>query len=291
MSVFVHSSYSHHLAANLRPRTQQRSNKGYGPVATHCTRHYSLSLLSSTPLSPRPPRVMSLDDNPMKVSIPQLGIDIEYQNWRLSIEGALMMRGLITYIQTALPADAPVTDVNKRTQAFGIILCYLSFSERLAVQQTLTSGIQDAFVLWNEIKDRHEKMDVPRVWAHWRRLNARPTATLSDRTAINTWFTDTIAAYNSYKTSGRQIDEYTACMIMLDNLPEMWDSMRRSITQAGNGSNAMTFAVLRSNMENELISRKTELQQPPTEASHALLTMHNDRSLLSHVRPCNAASS
>ena len=220
---------------------------------------------------------MSQDDGFAKVSIPALGLDVQYQNWRISIEGALMTKGLFKYIQAALPANAPSTDVDKRTQAFGIIVTYLSFSERLAIDSILTAGTQDAFALWSDIKNRHEKVDISRVWAHWRKLNAPPAATLSNRTAINNWFTDTTAAYNAYKTSGRQIDEYTACMIMLDNLPEMWDSMRRSITQAGNSGNAMTFAVLRSNMENELITRKpvSEPLPPAADASQALLMMHN----------------
>ena len=96
-------------------------------------------------------------------------------------------------------------------------------------------------------------MDISRVWAYWRKLNSLPQSTLADHVAINTWFTDTVAAYHAYKASGRTIDEYTACMIMLDNLPVMWDSMRRSITNASNVDNTMTFAVLRRNMENQLI--------------------------------------
>ena len=163
---------------------------------------------------------MSQDDGFAKVSIPALGLDVQYQNWRISIEGALMTKGLFKYIQAALPANAPSTDVDKRTQAFGIIVTYLSFSERLAIDSILTAGTQDAFALWSDIKNRHEKVDISRVWAHWRKLDAPPAATLSNRTAINNWFTDTTAAYNAYKTSGRQIDEYTACMIMLDNLPD-----------------------------------------------------------------------
>ena len=211
----------------------------------------------------------------LKVFIPLLGIEVQYQNWSLSFEGVLMTKRLIKYIRTPLPADAPVTDVDKRTQAFGIILSFLSFSERLAIEAILTAGTQDAYALWADIKDRHEKVDISRVWAYWRRLNTPPAATLSDRTAINNWFTDTIAAYNAYKTSGRQIDEYTACMIMLDNLPEMWDSMKRSITQTGNIGNAMTFAVLRSNMENELITRKQELPDQDADFSQALLVMNS----------------
>lgn len=73
-------------------------------------------------------------------------------------------------------------------------------------------------------------------------------------------------------TSGRLIDKYTACTIMLDNLPQMWDSMRRSITQAGNINSMMTFAVLHGNMENELIAR-VHLVDLSTD-SHALLTMN-----------------
>ena len=184
-----------------------------------------------------------------------------------------MTKGLIKYIRAPLLAGAPDTDVDKRTQAFGIILSFLSFSERLAIDVIFATGTQDTYVLCADIKDRHEKVDISRVWAYWRRLNTPPAATLSDRTAINTWFTDTIAAYNAYKTSGRQIDEYTACMIMLDNLPEMWDSMRRSITQAGNIGNATTFAVLRGNMENELITRKTE---PTVDSPHAMLVMNDE---------------
>ena len=216
---------------------------------------------------------MSQDDSSsvLKVSIPKLDIDVEYQNWRISIESALMTRGLIRYIQAPLPADASVADVDKRTQAFGIICSYLSFSERLAIGTILASGSLDAHALWTNIKTRHEKVDISRVWAHWRRLNAPPTAAITDRTAIHNWFSDTVAAYNAYMTSGRQIDEYTACMIMLDNLPEMWDSMRRSITQAGNSDNVMTFAVLRGNMETELITRKS--QQQTTDSSQALLMM------------------
>ena len=125
-------------------------------------------------------------------------------------------------------------------------------------------------------------MDVSRVWSYWRQLNAAPAATLSDRAAIHNWFTDTIAAYNAYKTSGREIDEYTACLIMLDNLPNMWDSMRRSITQTGKVGEAMTFDVLRRNMENELITRKDELT---ADSSHAMLMMNRGSRQQSDYRP------
>jgi len=128
-------------------------------------------------------------------------------------------------------------------------------------------------ILWNDIKNRHEKVTLSRVWAYWKRLNAPPETTLSDRATIDNWFTGTIAAYNAYKTSGRQIDEYTACMIMLDNLPEMWDAMRRSITQSGGDSNAMTFTVLRNNMESELITRKST--EPTADVAQALVTMRS----------------
>jgi hypothetical protein len=58
-------------------------------------------------------------------------------------------------------------------------------------------------------------------------------------------------------------------MIMLDNLPEMWDSMRRSITQTGNIGNTMMFDVLRGNMENELITRKPkQLEQSEHTPTH-----------------------
>ena len=231
--------------------------------------------LRSTLLSPLALTVMSHDDSlTMKVTIPALDLGVDYQNWRLSIEGVLMTKGLIRYIQAPPPLDAPVADIDKRTQAFGIILTYLSLGERLAINAILSAGTLDAHALWMDIKDRHEKVDLPRVWALWRRLNAPPTATLSDHTAINSWFTATVSAYNSYKTSGRQIDEYTACMIMLDNLPSMWDSMRRSITQAGNSGNTMTFAVLRGNMENELITRRPD--QPAADTPQALLMMGNN---------------
>lgn len=220
---------------------------------------------------------MSQDEHTMKVFIPQLGHNVLYQNWRLSIEGGLMTKGLIRYIRTALAADASATDADKRTHAFGIILSFLSFSERLAIDAILAAGTQDAHVLWADIKRRHEKVDISRVRAHWRRLNSLPDATMSDSASIDSWFTDTVAAYNAYKTSGRQIDEYTACLIMLDNLPIMWDTMRRSITQAGNADSAMTFAVLRDNMETELISRKPQVDQPAPETSQALLSMGDRR--------------
>lgn len=177
---------------------------------------------------------MSQDDSMTKVYIPQLDIGVQYQNWRLSIEGALMTKGLIKYIREAIPNNSDPPELTKRTQAFGIILSFISFSERMASGDIIASDEHDAYALWNDIKDRHEKVNISRVWAYWRRLNAPPDTTLSDPAAINKWFTDTVAAYNAYKTSGRQIDEYTACMIMLDNLPEMWDTMRRSLTQAGN---------------------------------------------------------
>ena len=112
-----------------------------------------------------------------------------------------------------------------------------------------------------------------RVWGYWRRLNAPPTVSLADHKAIDRWFTDTVVAYDAYKASGRLIDEYTACMIMLDNLPEMWDNMRRSITQVtGNVNNMMTFATLRGCMESELIARRP-INDTATD-SHALLTRH-----------------
>ena len=225
---------------------------------------------------------MSQDESLIKVTIPALSLDVPYQNWRLSIESALMTKGLIKYIQAPLAAGSPQADLDKRTQAFGIILAHLSFSERLAIENILTVGTHDAYALWTDIKDRHEKVTISRVWAYWKRLNAPPDTTLSDRAAIDNWFTGTIAAYNSYKTSGRQIDEYTACMIMLDNLPEMWDAMRRSITQSGNDSNTMTFAVLRNNMESELITRKS---QSTTDTAQALMTTRGGNNQQSNRRP------
>ena len=72
-------------------------------------------------------------------------------------------------------------------------------------------------------------------------------------------------------------------MIMLDNLPEMWDSMRRSITQSGNDGNAMTFAVLRNNMESELITRKST--QPTADVAQALVTMRSGNNQQSTRRP------
>jgi transposase InsO family protein len=226
---------------------------------------------------------MSQDESLIKVTIPALSLDVSYQNWRLSIESALMTKGLIKYIQTALPPDAPTADFDKRTQAFGIILAHLSFSERLTIDHILTLGTHDAYALWNDIKNRHEKVTISRVWAYWKRLNAPPETTLSDLAAIDNWFTGTIAAYNSYKTSGRQIDEYTACMIMLDNLPEMWDAMRRSITQSGNDGNTMTFTVLRNNMESELIARKSS--QPTADVTQALMTIRSGNNQQSTRRP------
>ena len=59
------------------------------------------------------------------------------------------------------------------------------------------------------------------MWAHWKRLNAPPDATLADSVAIDTWFTNTIAAYSAIRASGHTIDEFVACLIMLDNLPDM----------------------------------------------------------------------
>ena len=65
-------------------------------------------------------------------------------------------------------------------------------------------------------------------------------------------------------------------MIMLDNLPEMWDNMRRSITQvSGNVNNMMTFAALRGCMESELIARRP-VNDTATD-SHALLTRQAGR--------------
>ena len=207
----------------------------------------------------------------MKVHIPPLDLDVPYQNWRLSVEGTLMTKGLIDYIRVPLAGDATQAEKDKRTRAFGIILSLLSFSERLAIDAILSPNTQDAFVLWADIKTRHERVDISRVWGYWRRLNSPPSATLSDHVAISTWFTDTVAAYNSYRTSGRLIDEYTACMIMLDNLPVMWDTMRRSITQAANVDNSMTFAVLRRHMEAELISHRPATDSNTPETSHALV--------------------
>lgn len=132
---------------------------------------------------------MSRDDN-IKVSIRLLGLDVQHQNWRFSIEGVLMRKGLIRYIRDPpLPDIAVTADVDKRTQAFGFILrflAYLSFSERQASDAILTANTQDAHALWTDIKHRHEKVEMSRVWAYWRRLNAPPTVTLSDRAAINT---------------------------------------------------------------------------------------------------------
>ena len=97
---------------------------------------------------------MSQDESLIKVTIPALSLDVPYQNWRLSIESALMTKGLIKYIQTALPPNAPTADLDKRTQAFGIILAHLSFSERLAIDHILTLGTHDAYALWN-FMERH----------------------------------------------------------------------------------------------------------------------------------------
>ena len=68
-----------------------------------------------------------------KVSIPLLGLDVQYQNWRLSIEGVLMTKGLLKYVTEALPELTPDAEKEKRTKAFGVILSFLSFSERLAI--------------------------------------------------------------------------------------------------------------------------------------------------------------
>ena len=223
---------------------------------------------------------MSSDDSTSKVHIPALGLNVPYQNWSLLVESALMTKGLLRYIKEPLLADAvpPPTSLqlDKRTQAFGFILLHLSFSERQAIEPILALNTQDAYTLWLNIKERHERVTISRVWASWKRLNAAPETTLSDPAGIDAWFTGTIAAYNAYRASGRQLDEYTACLIMLDNLPEMWGAMRRSITQSGNDGNTMTFAVLRNNMESELITRKSDqqLQQlQSSDVSQALVAM------------------
>ena len=217
------------------------------------------------------------DDSTSKVHIPALGLNVPYQNWSLLVESALMTKGLLKYIKEPLLADAvlPPTalQLEKRTQAFGFILLHLSFSERQAIEPILALNTQDAFALWLNIKERHERVTISRVWASWKRLNAAPDTTLSDPAGIDAWFTGTIAAYNAYRASGRQLDEYTACLIMLDNLPEMWGAMRRSITQSGNDGNTMTFAVLRNNMESELITRKSDQQLQSNDVSQALVAM------------------
>ena len=117
-----------------------------------------------------------------------------------------MTKGLHKYIRVALVAGEPhpsqyAHDVDKRTQAFGFILSHLSFSERLAIDHILTLGTQDAFALWADIKHRHERVTISRVWAHWKRLNAPPDTKLTDAKGIDTWFTGTIASYNAYKAS------------------------------------------------------------------------------------------
>ena len=211
------------------------------------------------------------DSHSVKVTIPLLGLDVPYEHWRTSIEGVLMTKGLHKYIKQPLAADATDAEKDKRTQAFGFILCYLSPGEKQPISAILKADTQDAYALWADIKQRHEKVEMSRVWGYWRRLNAPPTVSLADHKAIDRWFTDTVAAYDAYKASGRLIDEYTACMIMLDNLPEMWDNMRRSITQVtGNVNNMMTFATLRGCMESELIARRP-VNDTATD-SHALLT-------------------
>ena len=212
------------------------------------------------------------DEDSFKVRIRPLESHTPYKNWRLSVEGVLMTKNLIQFIRTALAADATAAEKDKRTQAFGIILSFIGEGERQAVETLLATNDNDAHALWHDIKDRHEKVDISRVWAYWRKLNSPPQTTLADHTAINAWFTDTVAAYHAYQTSGRTIDEYTACMIMLDNLPIMWDSMRRSITNASNVNSTMTFAVLRRNMENELISRHHD-DAPPADTAQALVAM------------------
>lgn len=58
---------------------------------------------------------------------------------------------------------------------------------------------------------------------------------------------------------------------LLNNLPQMWDSMRRNITQSGNENNTMTFKSLRCNMESELIARKESQPADEQDVSQALI--------------------
>ena len=89
-----------------------------------------------------------------------------------------MTKGLLRYIKEPLLADAvpPPTSLqlDKRTQAFGFILLHLSFSERQAIEPILALNTQDAYTLWLNIKERHERVTISRVWASWKRLNAAP---------------------------------------------------------------------------------------------------------------------
>ena len=223
---------------------------------------------------------MALDASTGKFSIPALGLKVSYQDWSTLVESALMTKGLLSFIKTPLPvphAAIPPTpqQLEKRTQAFGFIMLYLDFSERQAVAPIIALNTQDAHALWADIKQRHEMVTTSRIYALWRRLNAAPDSTMSDVAGINAWFSGCIAAYTALKASGRQLDEYIACLIMLGNLPAMWDSMRRSITQAGNDNISMTFAVLRNNMESELITHQVSEQHGGVSGddSQALVTV------------------
>ena len=119
--------------------------------------------------------------------IPQLDLGVQYQNWRLSIEGALMTKGLIKYIREAPPRQlGAVAEVNKRTQAFGVILSFLSFSERLAMNASSRAGTLTPTRCGSDIKDRHEKVDISRVWALLEATQRSTDTTLSDRTASTT---------------------------------------------------------------------------------------------------------
>ena len=89
------------------------------------------------------------DSHSVKVTIPLLGLDVPYEHWRTSIEGVLMTKGLHKYIKQPLAADATDAEKDKRTQAFGFILCYLSPGEKQPISAILKADTQDAYALWS----------------------------------------------------------------------------------------------------------------------------------------------
>ena len=182
---------------------------------------------------------MSDDDSTGKVKIALLGQKVPYQKWSLQIESLLLTKGLHYYITAPLPAaDAvpPQTplQVTERSKAFGLIMDHLSWGEQHKIKPIVAARNFDAYTLWALLKQRHEKVSISRNWANWKRLNAAPGITMSDEAGIDAWINGSIAAYDALIASGRQLDEYIACMIMLDNLPDAWDQMRRNITAASN---------------------------------------------------------
>ena len=121
--------------------------------------------------------VMSHEDShSVKVTIPILDLDVQYEHWRTCLEGVLMTRGIHQYIKQPLAADAPDTEKDKRTRAFGFILCYLRPGEKQAISAILKADTQDAHRAPPAADARRPTTPRSRVARQSMRWTSRPTA-------------------------------------------------------------------------------------------------------------------